>query len=457
MIALLGKSDKKNTELQRLIEYMDLPCAFVSIEEKTSGKAYTPWNYYACGGPDDSEWPFFWLDLSASPYWSFRAGDIRRGQIYNGDELIADVYFREPYEDQCIDRIEWIRNNEIYAKDYCNASGLKYCEEVIYDGSERIVKYFDREGRTKIVMWPDTGCVSVRKGDHERIHEGTEQFYNAFLKDFLSDHSGETIIFYETEQHKYIPEGSRSVLFLPEQSAGELEDSNFLKTLSLVVTDNPDIRHTIGKFSAEDSTPEILEIGRLIDKSVKHPVQNALIVTRSQHIEQLQPLVEGLTELHFHIAAGTMMAPGLMEYDKYDNVTLYPNSSRKRIMELMNQCAFYLDINHYLEYEGIVLAAQKMDRLVYAFDNTVHQRASMPEEHIYAQADSEQMVSDISRAMYDPNWLEKSLDVQRKVIEITSDQIEVIKKHLLECSANESSADEAAKQIEGSAEDVIED
>lgn len=38
------------------------------------------------------------------------------------------------------------------------------------------------------------------------------------------------------------------------------------------------------------------------------------------------------------------------------------------------------------------------------------------------------MVSDISRAIYDPNWLEESLTSQRSVIGITDEQIDELKK-----------------------------
>ena len=430
MIVLLGESKEKNTELIRFTADMDLPCAYVSIYEKTSSCAYTPWNYYTKGGPDSLDEPLFWLDLKASPYWSFRAGDIRRGQIYNAEELLANVYFREPYEDQCIDRIEWIKNNETYSVDYYDESGSKYAEAVVNEGSESVVKYCDRNGTPMIISWTSTGFTAVKKERQEEYYESREQFLIAFMNDFISEHKDDTVFFYEPGLRKYIPKDSSCVLFVPDQVPEELADPGFRESLSLIVAGNPDSFCQIRQLFSEEEALEILECGSHIDRTARHPVGNALIVTRSQQIEQLQLLVEGLPELHFHIAAGTMMAPGLLEFDKYANVTLYPNSPRNNIMKLMSNCAFYLDVNHYLEYEGIVHAAQRMDRLVYAFENTVHQRMSIPEEHIFSQNKADQMISDISRAMFDPDWLQESLEIQRKRIEITDGQKARLKERL---------------------------
>lgn len=428
MIILLANSNDKNTELKNLALFMKLPCVFVNLYEKESTQVYTPWNYYSNGGPDDSGKPMFWLDLTAQSDWSFRGGDIRKGQIFDGDEHLANVYFREPFEDQCIDQIEWFRNGEVYARDCYNSSGIKYAETVVNNGTDIIVKYPGPNGLPAVVEWSDLGFVTVKKDGQENLYENQEQFYAAFLKDFLAEHSEETVLFYEPELLRYIPEGMRCVLFVLDDVCRELNEPGVRKSLSVIVAGRPWISHSLTSAIKEGEIPKIIEIGYLVDRSVGHSVQNALIVTRSQNIEHLQSLVEGLPELHFHIAAGTMMAPDLMAFDRYPNVTLYPNSPRNRILQLMHECAFYLDINHYLEYEGIVSAALRMDRLVYAFDNTAHQRSCIPDDHIYMKEEADQMVSDISRAMYDPNWLEESLSVQRSVIGITDEQIDELKK-----------------------------
>ena len=431
MIVLLGKSEEKNTELQKLAAYMGLSCVCVDLFEKTSPCAYTPWMYYAHRTPENKNKPLFWLDLETPSYWSFQAGDIRIGQIVNIDELLGRVYFREPYEDQCVDRIEWIKNNEVYCIDYYDGSGIKYAEAVLNDGSESIMKYCDLNGTPMVTVWTSTGFVSVKKESREEIYTDEEQFCAAFMKDFISDHEDDTIFFAEPALRKYLPEGSRCVLYLPDQVPGELADQNFRDALSLIVAGRPGISDSVRQLCGGGQPPEILEVGSIIDRSLGHSVHDALIVTRSQHIENLKVLVEGLPELHFHIAAGTMMAPGLMEFDKYDNVSLYPNSPRNRIIGLMENSAFYLDINHYLEYEGMVHTAMDMDRLVYAFDSTVHQRASLPQEHIYAKEDTSGMIADIRRAMSDPEYLQESLEVQRKHIGITESQRGELEEYLL--------------------------
>ena len=96
----------------------------------------------------------------------------------------------------------------------------------------------------------------------------------------------------------------------------------------------------------------------------------------------------------------------------------------------MAECALYLDINHYLEYEGIIYAAQKADRLIYAFDNTVHQRERLPERNIFKVHETDEMIKEIRSVVNDSQRFEESLVRQRKIISITDQQMAEFKNWL---------------------------
>ena len=432
MIALLGNSQEMNREMKKLVRYLDLPCLYADLYGMTGDKAFTPWNYYAAGGPQEEGEPLFWLDLKGPSAWSFRTANFISGQIFEGEKLLANVYFREPFEDQCLDRVEWIKGGEVYARDFYDASGFLCARAILQMGKESLVKYYDRDGRPSVISWPELGYVSVKRKGQEVIFESTDALYRAFLQDLVSEQEKKAVLFYEPALLKFLPGDTKKVLFVQDKVPEEMKERAFREALSLMVTAVPGSEAGIRRFYDGEISPEVLEMGSLIDKGADHPAENALIVTRSQYIEQLQALAEGLPELHFHVAAPTMMAPGLMAFDRYENVTLYPCSPPGRIADLMEKCAFYLDISHYLEYEGIVRAAIRKDLLVFAFDNTVHQRTVMPEGHIYGQEQADRMISDISRAMFDPRWLEECLEAQRKGIEMTKEQREEIRKKILD-------------------------
>lgn len=281
MIVLLGKSYQKNAELRKLAGVTEVPYICVNLYEKDCVSVCTPWNYYTAGGPEGSGKPLFWLDLEAPAGWSFRAGDIRKGQIYGGDELLANVFFRKPFEDQCIDRIEWTANGEVYAADYYNESGRRYAEAVVYNGVETIVSYPDQSGRAAVVEWRDTGSISVQKDHQTELFENQEQLCAAFMRDILSDRGEKAVLFCEPELSEYIPDGCRRILYLQDQGCRELAEHSFRETISLVVSALRGASNARVWFGGEGKSPKLIEVGSLIDTSVGGSARDALIVTRS--------------------------------------------------------------------------------------------------------------------------------------------------------------------------------
>ncbi len=429
MIAFLGKSKEKNEELLELMERLAFPCKLVDFLDTDTEGAYTPDNYYLYGGPLPGR-PLFWLDFETPPYWSFKSANVREGNIFDGGDRIAHVIFREPYENQCISRIEWMVNGEVYLREFYNAAGIKYADAVVEDGDDKISAWYDREGNTVIRYWPEPDVYSVRRKGRECMYGSREAYFKAFAEDLMAEQGEETVCFYEPELVQYIPEGKKAVLIQFDRADDKLADGAFRSRLNLIAAAQPGLADQIRAKAGGGAVPQIFEIGCIIRKPDVRHVHDAVIVTRSQNIERLKELVEGLPELHFHIAAGTMMAPGLMDFGKYDNVTVYPNSPRTRLLEIMEGCGIYLDINHYLEYDGIVYAARKMDLIVLAFDNTAHQRETMPGRHVYEASDADGMIRDLERLMSEPEYLEERLEDQRSMIEINEDQAGAFRKAL---------------------------
>ncbi len=419
MIIFPGKSKEKNEELTALAEYLELPYKTADLFHEESGENYTPWNYYASGGPSSGQALHF-LKIKAPSFAAFEAASMYEGVIRDKGETLARVYFREPVEDMYVKRIDWFQRDKVYAREYYNAAGELYAEALPDGEKDRLVIWRDGEGRPALLFWPDNEIFCVKKEDREFRYGSREEFLKAFLKDFMAEQGEDTILFYEPEMLTYIPEGEKAFLVLFDSVPEEMTEGSFTKRLSGIISMRPGIADAVRE-KGEDCPPVVM-LGSVIRESSERHVQDALIVTRSQNIEGLAQLVSGLPEVHFHIAAGTMMAPGLMEFGKYENVTLYPNYTRERILKLMEKCGIYLDINHYLEYDGIIYAAQRKGLLVLAFDNTVHRREWMPGGHIYRASDADGMMRDFRRVCAEPAYLEKLLGEQRKMIGIDEAQ-----------------------------------
>ena len=140
----------------------------------------------------------------------------------------------------------------------------------------------------------------------------------------------------------------------------------------------------------------------------------ALICTNSENVEHCREIVSALPQMHFHIAALTMMSPKLMRVGEYENVTLYPAAGKEEIRELFRTCDFYLDINHMGEIVSAVYRAFLHNHLIFAFEETAHNRAYAADPHVYPAAEFDRMVSDVRETMENQEQMERHLQMQRE-------------------------------------------
>ena len=101
-------------------------------------------------------------------------------------------------------------------------------------------------------------------------------------------------------------------------------------------------------------------------------VGDALILTVSDQIEQLEYLLENLPNVCFHIAATVQFSEKIRALESNHNVRLVTISNDLQLDFLVNLCDFLLDINHFQEVNSIVAKFVEAGKPVFAFDNTVH-------------------------------------------------------------------------------------
>ena len=103
-----------------------------------------------------------------------------------------------------------------------------------------------------------------------------------------------------------------------------------------------------------------------------HIVGDALILTISDQIEQLDYLLENLPNICFHIVAPVQFSEKIKVLESKYNVRLVTVTTDQQIDFLVNMCDFLLDINHFQEVDSIVSKFVQAGKMVLAFDNTVH-------------------------------------------------------------------------------------
>lgn len=99
---------------------------------------------------------------------------------------------------------------------------------------------------------------------------------------------------------------------------------------------------------------------------------DALILTVSDQIEQLEYILENLPDICFHIAAPVQFSEKIKVLESRYNVRLMTVTTDQQIDFLLNMCDFLLDINHFQEVDSIVAKFVQIGKPVFAFDNTVH-------------------------------------------------------------------------------------
>lgn len=103
-----------------------------------------------------------------------------------------------------------------------------------------------------------------------------------------------------------------------------------------------------------------------------HLVGDALILTVSDQIEQLDYLLENLPNICFHIVAPVQFSDKIRRLETKYNVRLLTVTNEQEIDFLVNMCDILLDINHFQEVDTIVSRFVQAGKPVFAFDSTVH-------------------------------------------------------------------------------------
>ena len=154
---------------------------------------------------------------------------------------------------------------------------------------------------------------------------------------------------------------------------------------------------------------------------------DALILTVSDQIEQLEYILESLPDICFHIAAPVQFSEKIKVLESRYNVRLVTVTTVQQIDFLVNMCDFLLDINHFQEVNSIVSKFVQAGKMVLAFDNTVHGNqgqevfeANRPDElvsRIRDSINSAQMgVNNQENIIQDGNWNVFQIDSKASLI-----------------------------------------
>lgn len=370
--------------------------------------------------------PRFFNEVPVPDLWSINAGvgETDYGRITYQHEEKGRIYYLDSPKKYLVQAVDWFdRKGAVRFRDHYNRYGV-VCARTVYDGEgrEQGKTWFSAGGQEAIVLNCVTGDLIVNDGELIKFFRtkmdmmiyffqraGFEQkqiFYNSLAKPFLISNrlgslSRRDVLFWQEGMSEAIP-GNMQVI-LKGQAA---------RTGRIMVQR----RDSYNRLLELGADPDIVKrFGFVYDFKRKNGHQpQALICTNSERIEHCEELVQTFPQMHFHIAAVTLMSPKLLDIGKYENVSMYPGAVAEKLEELFQLCDYYFDINHWTEIVSAVYQAFLHDQLIFAFDETAHNRAYTADAHVYPAAEFDRMVSDVREVMEDSKQMERRLKLQRE-------------------------------------------
>lgn len=364
----------------------------------------------------------YFNEIRVPDFWEI-SGNNSIGKVHDLYRERGKIFYAEPKHKRLVKVVDWYdERGFVRSSDHYNRWGALYARTTFNAKGQKVNKsYFSASGREIIVENFVTKDIILNVKDEVKIFRSKTDFVLHFLV---------TAGF----RQKRIFFNSLSTPFFVSNRLNAKEKVDVLFWQEPVGAEIPGNMQVILKGQASRTEKIIVQKKRSYDRLIElgagtdmvhqlgfvYPFERenghkmeALICTNSDNIEHCQELIKVLPEMHFHIAALTEMSSKLMSMDAYENVSLYPGVKRDVLDELFKTCDYYLDINYEAEIVSAVRRAFIQNQLIFAFQETVHNRDYVAEEQIYCKEDVAQMISDIQRAMTDGNVLEEHLQKQR--------------------------------------------
>ncbi len=371
----------------------------------------------------DKARPKYFNQIKVPAYWEIR-GNNSSGSVHDLHKERAKIFYADPAHKRRVRIVDWYdEKGVVRTSDHYNRYGAVFARTVFNAKGQKFSKsYFSVMGEEMIVENFATGDIILNDGDEVRIFHTKTEFVAYFLKRagyaqsriffnslstpfFVSNsftiETKKDILFWQEPVRPDIP-GNMQIIFRGQASRTETvmvqKRQSFDKLIELGA--NPDMTHKLGFIYS-------------FEKENRHEPK-ALICTNSDNIEHCEKIVKALPDMHFYITALTEMSSKLMNMDHYENVSLYPGVKQTILDELFEECDFYFDINHEGEIVSAVSRAFLHNQLIFAFEETVHNRNYVAEAHIYPAGDVDHMIADAKKAMKDADTLEQELKKQRE-------------------------------------------
>ncbi|AXJ14023.1 glycosyltransferase family 8 protein [Streptococcus pluranimalium] len=124
------------------------------------------------------------------------------------------------------------------------------------------------------------------------------------------------------------------------------------------------------------------------------PKGNLVVVTNTHLLEKVESLIQALPDYDIHIAAFTDMAPSLKRLEGYDNVYLHVKAIGYLLIDILETCDAYLDINHGTKLTEMIDVITRQQKPIFTFNNVVANELQQYPNLYRFEAQDAQMMAD---------------------------------------------------------------
>lgn len=372
---------------------------------------------YYCGQKEGGK-PAYFNQIDVPDYWEIKASNTQ-GQVFDLNHERAKIFFTNPLHKRLVRVVDWYDDTHVVrCSEHYNKYGFIYAKTLFNKLGQLVSRsYYDKDGVEKVVenfvthdillnedgkvyMFKDKVQFTLHLLKKLDIHP-SRLFYNSlsypfFVSEQLEAKEHDDVLFWQEGYREDIPGNMQVILNGQSKRTSHIyvqKKESFEKLVSLGA--NTNVLKPLGFLYS-------------FKKENQHTNQ-ILICTNSDRIEKLTELVLALPNMKFHICALTEMSQKLMNFDRYDNVHLYPGAKVSEIDKLFDLCDYYLDINYENEIVDATKQAFLHNMLILSFNQTVHNRKYVLPEFIMDANQYLKMVEIIQ----DESHLDLNLNRQR--------------------------------------------
>ena len=381
----------------------------------------SPFTYYL--GYDSGK-PLYFNQVPVPDFWEI-AGNNQFGTINDINQERAVIHFADGLQARLVKKVEWkTPAGRIFQVDHYNRFGACFAKTTFDASGQAIMTSYRDVDRKEVVLENHvTGDILLTlEGQGLRHFSGRVAFiidflqglnlnldhilFNSLSTSFLTsfhfpEKSGQDILVWQEPVHDDIPGNMQLIL-----------ENDQLRAKTIIIPDYATYERAL-QLTDEKFHHKFSHLGYHYHFKRDNFVRpDALIVTNSDQLEQVEKLVESLPSVTFRIAAVTEMSSKLLDMLRYPNVVLYQNASPQKIQELYQLSDIYLDINHSNELLQAVRQAFEHNLLILGFNQTVHNRLYIAPDYLFESSEASALIETIKLALSDVEQMRQALGKQ---------------------------------------------